>query len=251
MKRTIQYHDGQTLSYADSGDPAGFPILIQHGMIASINDQHIFQRLLDAGARLISPARPGYGESTPYEMRNIGEWGQIVAVLVDQLGLAQFDVFGISSGAPYSYAVAHALPERARRVFILSGIPALYDACVQSCWPYPVDQHATLPEMQALAFDLFFTNLSCEDRGRDDIRDSLMHNCFGIGQDLRIRGLDWGFQLSEVHTPVIMRHSRTDHFEAAELTASLLPNCRLEARENDEHFSQRVLDDFIGEVMVG
>jgi hypothetical protein len=37
----------------------------------------------------------------------------------------------------------------------------------------------------------------------------------------------------------------------AQMTAEMLPDCRLEIRENDEHFSQEVLDDFIDTVMAG
>src|SRR5512135_3559319 len=105
MKKTVPYKNGNILSYVAFGNPDGFPILIQHGLIASINDQHLFQRLSQTGARLISIARPGYGLSSPYEMRNVAEWGEIVSVLVDELRLVHFDVFGISSGAPYSYAI--------------------------------------------------------------------------------------------------------------------------------------------------
>ena len=37
----------------------------------------------------------------------------------------------------------------------------------------------------------------------------------------------------------------------AELTSKMLPHCRLEIKENDEHFSPAVLDDFIKTAMAG
>jgi hypothetical protein len=49
---------------------------------ASITDYHLFDRLIEAGTRLICIARPGYGESSRYVMINMAEWGDIVAVLV-------------------------------------------------------------------------------------------------------------------------------------------------------------------------
>ncbi len=104
MTKTTRYKDGQILSYAEYGDKRGYPILIQHGLIASIRDYHLFDALINAGARVICIARPGYGESSPYRMRNIAEWGELISVLVDELEIAQFDVLGMSSGAPYSYA---------------------------------------------------------------------------------------------------------------------------------------------------
>ncbi len=248
MNKFFQYKERYFLSYADFGDPSGFPILIQHGLIASINDRHLFQRLVDAGARLIAIARPGYGASSPYEMKNISEWGAIAAVLVDELGLAQFDVLGISSGAPYSYAIGYHLPERARNLFILSGTPALYDENVLSHWPYPANKEASLPELQKLARELFFSNLSPADLEKDEIKDSLANDCFGIALDLKIRVQDWGFRLSEVKQKVTMRHSQADDsvpLVTARITSHLLPSCQLEVRGHDPHFSQAVLDDFI------
>ena len=253
---TLTYPPGQTLSYAEYGDPNGFPILIQHGMVASIRagERNLFQRLIDTGGRVICPARPGYGASSPYPMADVGEWGRIVSALVDGLGLAQFDVLGISSGAPYAYAIAAALPERVRNVFIISGTPALFDDHVRACWPYPVDTHASLPEMQRLAREIFFSHLSQSELEQDDNRDSLMNDCFGPGLDLKIRVLDWGFRLADIQAEVCMRHSRTDDavpWTTAQITAGMLPNCRFETRENEVHFSQEVLDDFIRTAMAG
>jgi pimeloyl-ACP methyl ester carboxylesterase len=248
MKQIVWYQNGNRLSYAECGDKNGYPILIMHGLIAGIEDYYLFQRLVDSGARLISVARPGYGESTPYEMRDLGEWGEIVAVLVEALELSEFDVLGISSGAPYSYATASWLPEKVRHVYILSGTPALYDEKVQSFWPYEIQKDATIPELQALARQLFFAGAPEAELAKDYMKDSLNNNCFGIAQDLKLRVLDWGFRLETLPTRVTMRHSRADRdvpFVTAELTSLMLPNCKLEARQNDEHFSPEILDDFL------
>lgn len=250
MLNYFRYIKEYTFSYVDVGCQEGLPVLVQHGMVASIKDIHLFQHLIDAGRRVIAMARPGYGDSVPYVMNNIREWGEIIAALVERLGLEQFDVLGISSGAPYAYAIGYALPEQARCLYILSGIPALYDESVASAWRYPVERNASLEVMRALAYDLFFAQIAPEARLRDDVKDSLRNDCFGLAQDLRLRGMDWEFRLQDVGTRVWMRHSRTDNFEAAKRTASLLPNCWLDAREDDPHFSQEVLDEFIDSVIL-
>ena len=248
MTQTVLYKDKHALSYAEYGNPTGYPILIQHGLIASIQGAAVFDRLVQCGARLICTARPGYGESSPYEMKNIGEWGELVSVLVDQLKLTRFDVLGMSSGAPYAYALGYAFPDQARNLFIFSGIPALYDDEVLAFWPYEVKKDASVAELQKLAHDLFFSNLSREDLDNLDISDSMRNNCFGLAQDFRLRVRDWGFRLSEVKQPVFMRHSKIDEsvpFRTAVLTSKLLPDCRFEAKEHDVHFSPETLDDFI------
>jgi pimeloyl-ACP methyl ester carboxylesterase len=253
MIRIVPYKSGNSLAYAEYGDKNGFPVLVQHGLIASIRDYHLFERLVKSGVRLISIARPGYGESSPYPMVNIAEWGKIVSVLVAELGLLQFDVLGMSSGAPYSYSIGYQLADKTRNIFIFSGTPALYDDRVLDLWPYPVNKNAEMSELEQLAMDLFFSNLSPEALSQPDIQDSTQNHCFGIALDFKLRCNPWGFLLSDISTNVILQHSKTDSqvpFAAAEITASLLPNCRLEIRESGEHFSAEILDSFIQSVML-
>lgn len=255
MNQTIQtifYNGENLLSYIDFGQRNGFPILIQHGLIASIRDGALFEQLNNLGVRLIAIARPGYGQSSPYPMAAIAEWGEIVAVLVAKLKLTQFDVFGISSGAPYSYALGYRFPAQARNLFILSGTPALYDQQTLSMWPYPVTRNASLTELEKLAGELFFSNISEADLQKNDIRDSMMNHGFGVAQDLGLRCADWGFALADVTQQVYMQHSRSDAavpLATAERAAGLLAKCRLRIKETGEHFSQELLNEFITTVM--
>lgn len=247
MKKILPYNITETLSYAEYGDPSGFPILIQHGLIASITDATLFTRLTNLHTRLICIARPGYGDSSPYTLKTIGAWASVVGHLIEALHLSQFDVLGMSSGAPYSYALAHHFPQKVRNLYIFSGTPALYDAQVQAHWPFPITHNANLPDLQQLAHDLFFANLSQADLENDAIKDSLRNNCFGPALDLQIRVEDWGFKLADVPTQVYMQHSRTDTsvpYSTALRTSQLLPNCSFLTRDSGEHFSPETLDAF-------
>lgn len=248
MKQCVEYKGGNALSYAEYGDTNGFPLLVQHGMIASIHDDHLFDRLIEGGRRVICIARPGYGDSFPYPLKNIAEWGEIVSILVDHLQLSAFDILGLSSGAPYSYAIGYRLPEKARSIYIFSGTPALYSDKVLEHWPYPVNKNSSIAELEKVAQEIFFSDLPEENLSRDDVKDSMRNNCFGVAQDLRLRCLDWGFTLSEVSKPVYMEHCITDTdvpFITAELTAKMMPDCRLVIREDGGHFSEEALDNFI------
>ena len=250
MRQVLRYNSGNTFSYSAYGDENGYPLLVQHGLIASINDGHLFSGLIQAGIRVISIARPGYGESSPYHMSQVVEWGEIVSRLVEELHLSHLDVLGLSSGAPYSYAIGHTLPDKVRNLFIFSGIPALYDDRVLAVWPFPVNKDSGIAELEDLAKRLFFSNLSPESLLQNDIQDSMRNNCFGIALDFKLRCNNWGFLLSEVQQSVYMQHSRTDSIAAVEITSKLLPNCRLEIRENGEHFSSGLLDNFIRTTML-
>lgn len=252
MKKSIHYKNDHAISYAEYGNQNGFPILINHGLIASIDDYALFERLIRLEAHVICIARPGYGESSPYEMHNIGEWADIVSVLVDELHLSQFDVLGTSSGAPYSYSMGYKFPDKVRHIYIFSGIPALYDEEIVSHWPFPVQKDASLTEMERLAQELFFSNLSREDLEKNDIKDSMRNHCFGIAQDLSLRCRDWGFHLHDISGKVYMQHSKEDEAVpviTALLTSKLLPNCSLDLKEHGSHFSVQALDEFIKTVI--
>ncbi|MCB0082818.1 MAG: alpha/beta hydrolase [Caldilineaceae bacterium] len=254
MIQTIPYYQNQTLAYVDLGDPADDPILVQHGLIASIEDSALFTTLLQQQRRVICLARPGYGDSSPYAMQQIGEWGAIVGALIEQLQLTRVDVLGISSGAPYSYAIGYLWPAQVRTIYILSGTPALYDDAILAHWPHPVNKRATRDEMTQVAHEVFFAHLSPAARAQRDISDSLRNGGFGVAQDLYLRGRDWGFRLADVRTPVVMQHSQTDAavpFVTAQLTAARLPRCTLIEKASAEHFSPALLQDLINTTMCG
>ena len=253
MKQKIMYREGLYLSYAEYGDKNGYPLLIQHGLIASIDDDGLFDRLIQLKARLICLARPGYGDSSPYEMNSFAEWAEIVAPLISTLNLAQFDVLGMSSGAPYSYALGYGFPDKARHIYIFSGMPALYDPLVRSAWPYDMAKNTSMAAMENLAHELFFSNLTAANLQQNDLRDSMRNNGFGVAQDLKLRAMAWGFSLAEVKQNVFMRHSQADEaipFSTAVRTAALLPHCHLELKATGPHFSVEALDDFIKETVV-
>lgn len=247
----IETGKGTTISINEFGDPDGFPIIINHGMIASITDNELFSSLVEAGKRIVCIARPGYGASSPFELQNVGEWGKVVNKIVHKMNLMQFDTLGISSGAPYSYAIAYEIPEKVRNVYIFSGTPALFDSRVVKLWPYPIDAEISLPALQVLAKNLFFSNGAPKENKA--LIDSYRNECFGIALDLKIRCRDWGFALSKIKTKVTMEHSINDTsapFAAAELTSKMLGNCKLLKRKNGDHFSKELLNEFLINVVL-
>ena len=253
MKPTLFSRKGLSLSYVDLGDRKGYPILTQHGLIASIEDSGLFDSLIRANVRVICIARPGYGQSTPYLLKSYAEWADLVSPLVKELDLSRFDVLGMSSGAPFAYALAWKYPRGLRNIYIFSGTPALYDKSVLAQWPYPSIKDHSIEALEVLAKELFFSWVKPDDLKNNDIRDSMMNDCFGVAQDLRLRFMDWGFSLADIQQKVFMRHSRTDDsvpYGTALRTAELLPNCSLELSESGPHFSLEALDDFIKKTII-
>lgn len=125
----VRLSDGRLLSFAQYGEPDGFPILNAHGGLACRLDVASAASVArTCGVRLISPDRPGVGHSDPQPGRTILDWSRDVAELLDQLHIDRFAVMGWSLGGQYAAAVSYALPQRVTRAVIIAGSLPLSDS---------------------------------------------------------------------------------------------------------------------------
>jgi pimeloyl-ACP methyl ester carboxylesterase len=115
--------DGRTLMVATWGDPAGFPVFNLHGTPGSrLGRDYDESVYVDAGARVITYDRPGYGGSDRQRGRRVVDCVSDIASIADALGAWRFAVVGGSGGGPHSLAVAARLPERVSRVCCTVGV---------------------------------------------------------------------------------------------------------------------------------
>ena len=118
----VRLRDGRQLSYAQYGDPDGFPILNAHGGLACRLDVAGAAAAAQlCGVRLVSPDRPGVGHSDPQPGRTILDWTRDVTELLDRLDVDRFALMGWSLGGQYAAAVGYALPRRVTRAAIIAG----------------------------------------------------------------------------------------------------------------------------------
>src|SRR6185437_625471 len=112
MERTVRTPDGRTLAVEESGDPAGWPVLVHMG---TPNSRHLYgPNAADAagrGLRLISYDRPGYGGSTPHPGRTVADCAGDVRAICAGLGIGRLAMWGISGGGPHVLACAALLPD--------------------------------------------------------------------------------------------------------------------------------------------
>jgi pimeloyl-ACP methyl ester carboxylesterase len=118
----ITLRDGRRLAYCEWGNRDGRPIVVCHGAPGSRVFGPQAETTAEAGVRLITVDRPGYGRSSPRPGRQILDWPADLAQLTTALGVEEFDVAAHSSGGPYALACAHALPGRVGRVALISCI---------------------------------------------------------------------------------------------------------------------------------
>ncbi len=110
----VQTSDGRTVAYLEIGDPDGAPVFVLHGTPGSrLSGRHPDpSRVADAGLRVITYDRPGYGRSTRHPARAVADCVADIAAIADALGIQQFVVSGASGGGPHALAAAARLPDR-------------------------------------------------------------------------------------------------------------------------------------------
>jgi pimeloyl-ACP methyl ester carboxylesterase len=132
----IGLRDGRSMTYAQYGDPAGFPILNAHGGLACRLDVAAAASVAaQSGIRLISPDRPGVGRSDPQPGRVILDWVNDVSELLDHLAIDRFAAMGWSLGGQYAAALGYALVPRVTRIAIVAGALPLTESGVFDSLP--------------------------------------------------------------------------------------------------------------------
>jgi pimeloyl-ACP methyl ester carboxylesterase len=118
--------DKRCLSWAEYGDPTGYPVIYCHATPGSrLEPSQAHDHATNRGLRLIAPDRPGYGTSSPAGERSLSHTARDLAALADHLDLRHFSLLGFSGGAPVALALASARPERIGQVVLASPLGPL------------------------------------------------------------------------------------------------------------------------------
>jgi pimeloyl-ACP methyl ester carboxylesterase len=105
----VQTRDGRSLEVLTGGDPDGFPLLYHGGSpSAVVRFEPMDRAAADAGLRLITYSRPGYGDSTarprpdPVMADDVADSADLLAAL----GVDRFVTLGWSGGGPRALGCA-------------------------------------------------------------------------------------------------------------------------------------------------
>ena len=121
--QSVAAADGRALTFAEWGDPDGFPVFLLHGTPGSrFAGQADASAYANVGARVIAYDRPGYGGSDRFPGRRVVDSVADVSAIAHSLGIDRFAVSGGSWGGPHSLAVAARLPERVTRAACAAGV---------------------------------------------------------------------------------------------------------------------------------
>jgi len=114
-ERLFSLRHGRLLDYADCGPVDGIPCFYFHNdFLGNIWPHDAATAAVGAGFRMIIPARPYYGRSTPYPdgVVNYEQTTDDMIALMEHLGVARALLVSISSGGMFAGALIDAHPER-------------------------------------------------------------------------------------------------------------------------------------------
>jgi pimeloyl-ACP methyl ester carboxylesterase len=264
--RFVAAPDGREVAFAVWGDPAGFPVLRLHGTPGCrLNrwlDEDVYASL---GACYVTHDRAGYGRSSRRRGRRVVDDVDDVRVIADELGFERFGVTGGSGGGPHSLACAARLSDRVVRATCAVGsAPFGPPGLDQDAWFAGMDpenvrefevalegEEVLVPEyerMQAkfearVAADaskvLEEYDLSESDREhlarpetmqiiRESIAEHAVNGVYGWSDDILALIGPWGFDVSEITVPVLIRYGTSDVLVPpahGDWLAAHVPNC--------------------------
>lgn len=266
---TVEVEPGRRVGFAEYGVRGGPVVLLFHGYPGGRAADLSSPALAEAGVSLLSIERPGFGLSDQVPGRTLLGWADDVRSFVDAIGVARFGIVGVSGGAPYALAAARSLPDRVAAVALLCPAcmqveePAL-DDLLPSSFRDQIVQYRTEPEAALAAeraqlelrsqqwssdpnglLEEMFAGVSIADpvesaRFREKW-SSVLSATYGATPGLdefRVMCESWGFDFTEVSTPVHAWHGDADTSVPLALTehaVASLPNAELTVCPSEGH----------------
>lgn len=119
--------NGLRIPYAETGDPAGTPLLLLHGYTDSWRSFAPLLPHLPASIRGVAPSMRGHGDaSRPESGYRAADLAADVAALMDALGLGSAVVLGHSMGSQVARRLAADCPERVRGLVLVGAFVSLH-----------------------------------------------------------------------------------------------------------------------------
>jgi pimeloyl-ACP methyl ester carboxylesterase len=257
------------LGFASFGPPDSSAIVWLHGTPGARRQiPEAARRLSEYGVRLIGVDRPGTGWSTPHLYGSVLEFTEDLEILLDELGVAETSLIGLSGGGPFALAAAYAMPKRVAVVGVLGGVAptqgpdatpgglvglAARFAPILLPLRGPVGLilgalTVVLPPIGHQALLAYARVSPPGDRSvlhRPDIEAMFLDDLFNTNghlqapiNDIILFARDWGFSLRDVRVPVKWWHGDADHFVPlahGRHCVALLPDGELFVRPGESH----------------
>ena len=283
--KIFELADGRNQAYVEYGDPNGEPVFHCHSVLGSrlelAFDAHEISKKKEV--RLIVVDRPGYGASDPDPKTSFIKWVKDLLQLADHLNVVKFSLTGYAMGGIYALACAHEIPERLKKVAVISSCmapdsPSDYEDIVPLYkMNYRLAKH--IPKVYGLLsavlvkgvvsdpasfFEQFSAKLGEADR---DVLHSEMFKTemftalkegFRLGGKASSRDVvqlmhNWSFKLSNIKTHITLWHGSKDYhvpLVLGERFTKHIKSTTLHIKEEQGHYMfythwSEILDDLL------
>ena len=287
--RVVTAPDGREVAFAVWGDPAGFPVLAMHGTpgcrLSRWPDEELYGSL---GVCYVTHDRAGYGRSSRRRGRRIVDEVDDVALIADELGFERFGVTGGSGGGPHVLACAARLSDRVIRAICAVGVapygpPGLdHEAWFAGMASENVKEfrnalegeEVLVPSLEGLqakfealvavdpssVFDDY--GLSDSDRTqlarpervqiiRESTAEYAVNGVYGWADDGLAFTRPWGFDVSEITVPVLIRYGTTDVLVPrahGDWLAAHVPGCIVKIDDDAGHLGRDPVEEISEEM---
>lgn len=209
----------------------------------------------EAGFRVITVDRPGYGMSDFLPDRTFQDWPQDISQLADHLHVKDFRVVGFSGGGPYALATGLHLKERVMSITLVSSVGPL-DTCMADKrnglvqmifrlgkWaPWLLTFFVKTAVARAKrnfdgAYEWAVRRLPECDRSillgpdvrvifRESLTEAFHRGNAAFLHEVKLLTRPWELLLEELSQPVLIWHGEEDGFSNGHALAALLPGSR-------------------------
>ena len=250
--------DGRTLDHREYGDPHGYPVVNNHGgLMCGMDIEPADATAKELKLRIISPDRPGVGDSTQLSGRTTGDWPADVGALLQSLGIDECGAFGWSLGSDYALALGAA--GVANRVVVVGGMPPSTPERLarlnrtdrvlsRLSQQHPATARAAFVTMRTVAGLTHDATARMSGVDADTVRgltqfpDWMRHALEqpqGMVEEYRAMCRPWGFDVADVGCPVDVWHGTQDEYVPLDLGRELaeqLPLATLHEVAGAGHF---------------
>lgn len=259
------------LSWSDHGPRDGKPVFFLHGIPGSrVAPAGLATEASALGLRLISPDRPGYGDSTPTGHYGLADHTSDLLALSDHLELERFSVLGFSGGGVFALACAQEAASRMDNLVVVGmpAIPLMEDPFAHGgelsagTWRLGQDNPDTLPaQLEPLLTsaeslcDAMHQAMSANDTAllsQEPLRSAYLDElkaataqgpriaALSFARDIALMAKDWPFKAGQIKRKVHVVHGLHDNLvfpEHARCLASHLPDCELSLLGTAGHYT--------------
>jgi len=232
----------------------GTPVLFMHGGHSNCQETLCHTGLHPERYRLITPSRPGYGQTPLHENKTPEQAAALIAELLNYLSVDSAIVYGISAGGLTALSLASQHPDRVNKLILASAVSkkwldeheGIYKAAQlifrpgveKVTWAMVRFFSRLFPALLAGSFFSQFSKKKTHKLRKEDINSLFSALKTYSSKSGFLNDIDQNINdeiIANIQCPTLIIHSENDNsvpLEHAQHAHKLMTNCQLEVLQN-------------------